>query len=163
MWRSLVVVILLIYIEWALAQSISYFEPANDGDKTKRAVLSNSPDHDLPNQFTICAAVFITFFESPLVPFRLLKDDGFLWFFPMIEITTKDTLDYQIYFYYEKKSYGSGVKAPLQPHTWSHICLSINVHTKNIKVVLNQVVIFEDTIEDAKLEDKPKTLKNNLA
>ena len=128
----------------------------------KKSILINEPGNELPNQFTICASVFITYFKTPLGPFMLLKEDGSLWFNFVFVIGGKDSKHYQMYLYYDKKSYSNGVLIPLLPHSWSHTCVSVNVKTKRIRVVFNELVVFDDTIEDVKTGDKPRTLENRL-
>ena len=158
----ILLIFLLMNSKLLLGHNMSYFQPVDDGDKMKKSILINEPGNYLPNQFTICASVFITYFKTPLSPFMLLKEDGSLWFNFVFVIGGKDSKYYRMYLYYGKKSYSNGVLVPLVPHTWSHTCLSVNIKTKRFRVVFNELVVFDDTIGDVGTDDKPRTLGNRL-
>ena len=152
-----VFLLLRIFID---ARQLNYFSNFNDGSliygaestMTDYVTLTNDPQANLPESFTVCSSLFIKFMLTKNNFIGILKEDGTQWFQMDLEhLRDFSTLTERITLVYHNPVTGKDepVKfwnqvVPITPHSWYHVCLGLDTVSGLLRIVINGFEIVNE-------------------
>ena len=139
------------------------------------ATLKTDSKADLPNQFTICTSCFIANWYSGdggrrgFTCIQVLNEKRVSWFWLSLQPTfyvSKDTEDvvFEVWFLHGHWTRGTsflGNSGSVRFNRWSHMCLSLDLITENIFVVVDGIVVKDGKMEGI-AQEKPSSLSGRV-
>ena len=135
------------------------------------AILNIQQDRYLPNSFTICSSSFIGPMRefNHLIIIKSIEKDNWLSLPIGTPIYSKNT--YDSYIHMGSESMGTETTIGLydklrliglRPWQWLHTCISIDDQSKLLNIVMNGYHVFEYTVDETFLSQKPTKVNENI-
>ena len=129
------------------------------------SILETTQEKPIPEEFTLCSAIFIRYFRGQQSFFSLYKGDNrTLWFSLNVAYQNLEDDRYTVYF----NMYGKGMNLKtntmkLRPFDWSFACISINQTNGDVTIVINGKLMLEEKITNEDfLSNPPSSFEENL-
>ena len=158
----------------ASAETLTYLDNYGNGriayglapaSMDRYATLANDPIGNLPNDFTICSAVYFEYRTSIAVFLQLYQADGSPWInFYMIDSFLNDMTDRFKIVFNEKYTNLWPNEVPVVPHSWYRGCVGVDTISGMVRIYVEGSKILDAEFDYFKnsMATKPASLKNHL-
>ena len=144
-----------------------FISKTNDATVLDSAILAEDPVGSLPDDFTICSSIYIKYFLTYTNFIQTFKKDGSNWFTYFVQAhdftgSHGKSGTYVGYIFFNGVYIGISGLISIRPHSWFHGCISLDVNSKKLTLVVNGQLGYENELLTQNMkEDKPDNLKVN--
>ena len=133
--------------------------------KTVHMLLLTKADLKSFQAFTICSSYYIHFIKTSTQFFEMMTKDGEIWFSLRVETLTRATHESNIgdqsdvlqllytnlitkeretELFPKEKEKLKGIRIPIIPHAWCHVCMGLDTVSGLLRIVVNGVEVVNE-------------------
>ena len=138
----------------------------NDDIVLDSAVLAEDSRGNLPDAFTICSSIYLKYVLSRTYFIQTFKKDGTNWYNYYVQAhdfggSHGKAGTYVGYIFFNGVYIGISGHISIRPHSWFHGCISLDVISKKLRLVVNGEKVYESELITQKnmKAEKPDSLK----
>ena len=139
----------------------------SDATVLDSAILAEDIVGSLPDDFTICSSIYMKYVLSYTNFIQTFKKDGSNWFSYFLQRhdfsgSHGKSGTYVGYIFFNGIYIGISGLISIRPHSWFHGCISLDVNSKKLILVVNGELVYENVLATQNMkQDKPDNLKVN--
>ena len=137
----------------------------NDDIVLDSAVLAEDTVGNLPDAFTICSSIYLKYVLSRTYFIQTFKKDGTNWYNYYVQAhdfsgSHGKSGTYVGYIFFNGVYIGISGHISIRPHSWFHGCISLDVNSKKLTLVVNGELVYENELATQNMkQDKPDNIK----